>query len=670
MRIKIRLLVLMSVILFSFMFMQTKTMASVYTEQKLSLDTEAAPEKEKLVEPDPVLNGLAQDEDGYVLYAEGVKVTEKGWKELSGGKFYVNGNGYVTEKMEETDGAWYLYQYNSQTLQWDRQKDTWKSILKKAYYFNKSGICIRMYDTAAAKLYVGKKLLPASNKVYTLKNGRMYYFNSQGLCEMARGWKKVNKEQFYYVNGKGHVSAKLRKTQKIWKYYQYNYNTLQWEIQKDIWKQIEGKYYYFNANGRCTTIYNSSTRKCQKYSDGRMQAVKKDIRRLKNGKLYYFNGKGKRVTKKGWQKSSGKQYIRVGKSKYVTAKMQNSKGTWRYYKYNYHKNKWEKQKKVWITLEKKKFYFNGSGICVRIYNTATKKCYDCSKGRKQLVKNDAREINKKKYYFGADGVKVNRAGMYLTCHGTLIYAGANGIVVKRISGQILSYSMTDGLVASCKVKDGVYMCYYNGNAEPRRKIDTSRPMVALTYDDGPSQYTPEILSVLRQYNSVATFFVVGNRVSSYSDTVRSAYQMGCEIGNHTYSHQVLTKVGVSTIQSQIGATNSAVQNVTGVSPVVMRPPGGGQNDTVRSAVSMPLIMWSIDTLDWKTKNAASTQNAVLGKVRDGDIVLMHDLYSQTAAASRIIIPELVRRGYQLVTVSELSDCRGAMAKGCVYSAFR
>lgn len=146
--------------------------------------------------------------------------------------------------------------------------------------------------------------------------------------------------------------------------------------------------------------------------------------------------------------------------------------------------------------------------------------------------------------------------------------------------------------------------------------------------------------------------------------------MGCEIGNHTYSHQVLTKVGASQIQSQIGATNSAVQNVTGIAPAVMRPPGGGHSAAVRSAVGMPIIMWSIDTLDWKTRNAASTQAAVLGKVRDGDIVLMHDLYSQTAAASRVIIPELIQRGYQLVTVSELSDCRGAMANGGVYSAFR
>lgn len=376
------------------------------------------------------------------------------------------------------------------------------------------------------------------------------------------------------------------------------------------------------------------------------------------------------MTQKGWKKSSSKEYIQIGKSKWVTAKLQNTKGIWRYYKYSYRHKKWVKQKKTWLKADKKKYYFNGSGRCTQLYDTVSRKCYDYHNGTKTLVKSDARVVDGTEYYFGADGVRVSEAGMYLTSHGSLVYALANGTVTKKISGQIFTYSLANGKVASCRVKDGVYMCYYNGNAEPRRMIDTTRPMVALTYDDGPSQYTPEILDVLRQQGSVATFFVVGNRVPGYADTVRTAQQMGCEIGNHTYSHQVLTKVGASQIQSQIGATNSAVQNVTGVAPVVMRPPGGGHSAAVRSAVGMPVIMWSIDTLDWKTRNAASTQTAVLGKVRDGDIVLMHDLYSQTAAASRVIIPELIQRGYQLVTVSELSDCRGAMASGGVYSAFR
>lgn len=146
--------------------------------------------------------------------------------------------------------------------------------------------------------------------------------------------------------------------------------------------------------------------------------------------------------------------------------------------------------------------------------------------------------------------------------------------------------------------------------------------------------------------------------------------MGCEIGNHTYSHSILTSIDVSSIQSQISATNSAVKSVTGASPVVMRPPGGGYNGTVQNAVGMPLIMWSIDTLDWKTRNAAATQSAVLDSVKDGDVVLMHDLHGPTAEASKVIIPELVRRGYQLVTVSELAQCRGGISKGVVYNSFR
>jgi len=195
-------------------------------------------------------------------------------------------------------------------------------------------------------------------------------------------------------------------------------------------------------------------------------------------------------------------------------------------------------------------------------------------------------------------------------------------------------------------------------------------MVALTYDDGPSQYTSSILDTLEKYGGKATFFVVGERVSTYSSIVKRAYNMGCQIGNHTYNHTILTSVSLAVIQSQISATNTAVKNVTGVAPTVMRPPGGSYNSTVKSTVGMPIILWSIDTLDWKTRNSASTVSAVLNNVKDGDIVLMHDLYSATATASLTIIPGLISKGYQLVTVEEMALLRGGMSNGVVYSAFR
>ena len=147
------------------------------------------------------------------------------------------------------------------------------------------------------------------------------------------------------------------------------------------------------------------------------------------------------------------------------------------------------------------------------------------------------------------------------------------------------------------------------------------------------------------------------------------YDNGCQIGNHTYDHKILTRVGKKEVQKQVSKTNRAVKKVIGINPVVMRPPGGATSSNIKSWVGMPSIIWSIDTLDWKTRDSASTQKAVLNHVKDGDIVLMHDLYKATATASQTIIPELTRRGYQLVTVSELAECRGGMKQNKSYSKF-
>ena len=118
-----------------------------------------------------------------------------------------------------------------------------------------------------------------------------------------------------------------------------------------------------------------------------------------------------------------------------------------------------------------------------------------------------------------------------------------------------------------------------------------------------------------------------------------------------------------------GRNFRGVKKVIGINPVVMRPPGGSTSSNIKSWVRMPSIIWSIDTLDWKTRDSASTQKAVLNHIKDGDIVLMHDLYKATATASQTIIPELTRRGYQLVTVSELAECRGGMKQNKSYSKF-
>ena len=203
-----------------------------------------------------------------------------------------------------------------------------------------------------------------------------------------------------------------------------------------------------------------------------------------------------------------------------------------------------------------------------------------------------------------------------------------------------------------------------------RVIDPGKKLVALTFDDGPSEYTKRILRTLKQYDSVATFFVVGNRVELFEDVLKEEVEIGCEIGNHTYEHKVLTELNAEQIWLQIYRTNEAVKKVTGEYPTLMRPPCGYDNGSTNCIIAMPLILWSVDTKDWQTQNSYCSVQTVLENVKDGDIILMHDMYEASAEAVETIVPSLIAEGYQLVTVSELAEYRGMMLQeGEEYSSF-
>ena len=286
------------------------------------------------------------------------------------------------------------------------------------------------------------------------------------------------------------------------------------------------------------------------------------------------------------------------------------------------------------------------------------------------IKNAWKTVNGSKYYFGKSGKayvgkrKVGKATYYFAVNGKRKTGW------RTINGKKYYFSPKNGKMVTGKKTISHYLCYFSEKGVLLRKIDKNKKMVALTYDDGPSIYTPRILKTLKENNSVATFFVVGNRVPTYSDTVKKAHDMGCEIGNHTYEHKSLPNLSETEVKRQISKTNKEVKKAIGEKPVIMRPTGGATNTNIKKWVGMPSIIWSVDTLDWKTRNADSTRRAVLNRVKDGDIVLMHDLYSATATASETIMPELVRRGYQLVTVSELAECRGGMKETGAYYSFR
>lgn len=204
-----------------------------------------------------------------------------------------------------------------------------------------------------------------------------------------------------------------------------------------------------------------------------------------------------------------------------------------------------------------------------------------------------------------------------------------------------------------------------------RFINPNQPMLALTFDDGPyASVGNRIMDCLEAHQGRATFFMVGNRVASYADEVRRMKQNGHEAANHTQEHRYLKGLSKEQVTAQVEGCNQSIEAVTGDRPALMRLPGGLYNSTVLEAIQQSVIMWNIDTRDWKTRNADSTVQAVLGKVQDGDIVLMHELYESTAAAVEQLVPALAGQGYQLVTVSELASFRGGMEPGKIYYEFR
>ena len=199
--------------------------------------------------------------------------------------------------------------------------------------------------------------------------------------------------------------------------------------------------------------------------------------------------------------------------------------------------------------------------------------------------------------------------------------------------------------------------------------DNSSKMIALTFDDGPNYNTNKVLDILDKYDINATFFVLGSKIKGNEYILNRIINNGNEIGNHTYSHLLLTRYKEDIIRREIDATSNLIFEVTGESPKLFRPSYGSYNNKIKNISNMPIIIWNIDTLDWKYHSSKRIVNRVINKVKDGDIVLMHDVYSSTSNALDILIPLLLERGYSFVTVSELFYYKGiSLEDGRVYGS--
>lgn len=202
------------------------------------------------------------------------------------------------------------------------------------------------------------------------------------------------------------------------------------------------------------------------------------------------------------------------------------------------------------------------------------------------------------------------------------------------------------------------------------EIDPNKPMVALTFDDGPSsENTGRLLDALKENNAHATFFVVGYNVDGNEEILKRAVQEGNEIGNHTSNHSKLTSLDDAGLTSEIVNMRQKIADITGQSTVVIRPPYGAVDDHVMTFITDPVVLWSIDTEDWKTRNAAATVQNIQQNVYDGAIILMHDIHAESVDAAIQIIPWLREQGYQMVTMSELGYYRrGGLQTGIRYGA--
>ncbi len=238
---------------------------------------------------------------------------------------------------------------------------------------------------------------------------------------------------------------------------------------------------------------------------------------------------------------------------------------------------------------------------------------------------------------------------------------------QEIEGVQYSFD-SDGYIQTGWVYSGANEYYFDedGAYNPDKK----RPMLALTFDDGPSKYTMDLLNCLEENNAHATFFMLGELVGSYPDEVRKMVEIGCELGNHSYDHSDQTTLSLDQVYKQFNDTDNLLIEACGQAATVARAPYGNGNQDIYDTVGKPFIFWSLDSLDWKLLDVDADYDSVMnGDLTDGTIILMHDIHEPSVRAAIRFIPELIEKGYRLVTVSEMAAAKNVSLQNALYIDF-
>lgn len=192
---------------------------------------------------------------------------------------------------------------------------------------------------------------------------------------------------------------------------------------------------------------------------------------------------------------------------------------------------------------------------------------------------------------------------------------------------------------------------------------TDKKLVALTFDDGPDNViTPKVLDILKQNHIHASFFFIGDRISAYKDVVKRADKEGNLILSHSFSHPNLTHLSPADVNKQIQDTEKVIYQVINKKPTIIRPPYGAIDNKALEQVKdnqLKIVIWSIDTLDWKQKESANIVKNVVSNIRPGDIILMHSNQDKLATLQALptIIKELTKKGYKFVDLAQLLNLR-------------
>ena len=333
-----------------------------------------------------------------------------------------------------------------------------------------------------------------------------------------------------------------------------------------------------------------------------------------------------------------------------TLTVQSKAGVWDGTKFKRHDGTYVTES--FITSMGKSYYFDAEGEMVTGWQT----------------------INDHKYYFDDDGVM--HADEWAELDGGKAYLSSSGSALVGwldLDGDVY-YFDGDCKMVTGKKKIGTLKCKFgkDGKMISRKNdaVDPDKPMIALTFDDGPGERTEEVLDALEKNGARATFFVQGKNIPGNEHAIERMKEIGCEIGNHSYDHPQLTAIGSAKIKEQLGSTNKLVMDIIGEPCTVLRPPYGAIDDTVRKQAGMPMILWNIDTLDWKSRNKAKIIETTLKYTDDGDIVLLHDIHTESVDATLELIPKLIADGNQLVTVTEMATARGiTLENGESYTDF-